>query len=105
MTSLRQEWFLYVAKTRKRMSRKSKEDVSHRDAMKEASTSWPNEKKKLLRKIKREQKVQSGKERPCKKPKAPNSFQEFLKDSSGFFQAGKFLKTFLRIFGGKKFDV
>jgi len=73
MTSLRQEWFLYVAKTRKRMSRKSKEDVSHRDAMKEASTSWPNEKKKLLRKIKREQKLQVGKERPCKKPKAPNS--------------------------------
>ena len=64
MTSLRQEWFLYVAKTRKRMSRKSKEDVSHRDAMKEAS---------MLRKIKREQKLQAGKERPCKKPKAPNS--------------------------------
>lgn len=73
MTSLRQEWFLYVAKTRKRMSRKSKEPVSHRDAMKEASTTWPNEKKKLLRRIKREKKREVGKNPPPKKPKAPNS--------------------------------
>ena len=73
MTSLRQEWFLYVAKTRKRMSRKSKEPVSHRDAMKEASTTWPNEKKKLLRRIKREKKREVGKNPPPKNPKAPNS--------------------------------
>ena len=73
MTSLRQEWFLYVAKTRKRMSRKSKEPVSHRDAMKEASTTWPNEKKKLLRKIKREQKQKAVCKRPAKKPQAPKS--------------------------------
>ena len=73
MTSLRQEWFLYVAKTRKRMIRKSKEPVSHRDAMKEASTTWPNEKKKLLRKIKREQKQKAVCERPAKKPKKPKA--------------------------------
>ena len=73
MTSLRQEWFLYVAKTRKRMSRKSKEPVSHRDAMKEASTTWPTEKKKLLRRMKRKKKLEAGNERPNKKPKPPNS--------------------------------
>jgi len=73
MTSLRQEWFLYVAKTRKRMTRKSKEPVSHREAMKEASTSWPTEKKKLLRRKKRQKKAEAGNERPSKKPKPPNS--------------------------------
>ena len=55
------------------MSRKSKEPVSHRDAMKEASTTWPTEKKKLLRRMKRERKAGAANERPSKKPKPPNS--------------------------------
>ena len=73
MTSLRKEWFLYVSKTRKKMSRGCKEPVSHREAMKKASESWPKEKEKLLRKIKREKKQNVAKPRTVKKPKAPDS--------------------------------
>lgn len=73
MTSLRKEWFLYVSKTRKKMSRGCKEPVSHRDAMKKASETWPKEKAKLLRRINREKKQKNAKVRTAKKPKAPDS--------------------------------
>ena len=73
MTSLRKEWFLYVSKTRKKMSRGCKEQVSHREAMKKASESWPKEKEKLIRRIKREKKQKVAKSRTVKKPKAPDS--------------------------------
>ena len=55
------------------MSRGCKEPVSHRDAMKKASESWPKEKEKLLRKIKREKKQKVAKSHTAKKPKAPDS--------------------------------
>ena len=54
--SMRKRWFEFVATTRKRMSRKLKKQVSHREAMKEASTAWPKEKVKILNRIKREAK-------------------------------------------------
>ena len=54
--SMRVHWFDHVAKTRKRMSRGKKDPVSHRDAMREASQSWPTVKKKITRKLKRTQK-------------------------------------------------
>jgi hypothetical protein len=54
--SMRLHWFDHVAKTRKKMSRGKKEDTSHRDAMQEASKSWPTVKKKIERKLKRTQK-------------------------------------------------
>ena len=73
MTSLRKEWFLYVSKTRKKMGRGCKEPVSHRDAMKKASETWPKEKAKLLRRINREKKQKNAKVRTAKKPKAPDS--------------------------------
>ena len=73
MTSLRKEWFLYVSKTRKRMSRNQKEPVSHRDAMKKASETWPKEKEKLLRRIKREKKQKIAKSNKVKRPKVPDS--------------------------------
>ena len=73
MTSLRKEWFLYVGKTRKKMSRGSKEPVSHREAMKKASESWPKEKEKILRRIKREKKAKNAPKRAPKKPKVPDS--------------------------------
>ena len=73
MTSLRKEWFLYVSKTRKKLSRGSKEPVSHRDAMKKASESWPKEKEKILRRIKREKKQKCVKSHKVKKPKVPDS--------------------------------
>ena len=54
--SMRKKWFEFVATTRKRMSRKLKKQVSHREAMKEASVAWPKEKVRILNKIKREAK-------------------------------------------------
>ena len=55
MESMRKEWFNFVAVTRKRMQRKTKESVTHRQAMKEASTLWPKEKAKILNRRKREE--------------------------------------------------
>lgn len=52
----RNYWFDHVRKTRKKMSRGKKIPVKHRDAMREASTTWPALKKKLLKKIERAQK-------------------------------------------------
>ena len=66
MTTLRSDWFSHVSKTRKKMSRGSKEQVPHRAAMKAASITWPKEKEKLLRKRRREAKKQ---EKPAKKQK------------------------------------
>ena len=53
-TNMRKNWFAFVAVIRKRLSRKQKKDVSHREAMKEASLLWPKEKVKILNRIKRE---------------------------------------------------
>ena len=54
-TNLRKSWFEYVAKIRKKHKRKTKSEVSHRDAMKLAATTWPAEKAKILNRNKREQ--------------------------------------------------
>ena len=56
MLCMRKEWFKFVAVIRKRLSRKKKVAVSHRDAMKEAALLWPKEKVKLLNRQKREAK-------------------------------------------------
>ena len=50
--TMRTEWFEHVRKTRKKMSR-GKNQISHRDAMKAASSTWPEVKAKLLRTQKR----------------------------------------------------
>ena len=55
MSSMRKEWFNFVASTRKKMQRKTKEPVSHRVAMKEASLVWPKEKAKILNRRKRDE--------------------------------------------------
>ena len=52
--NLRKEWFVYVAKIRKRMTRQQKKPVSHRAAMTAAAESWQVEKVKLQNKAKRE---------------------------------------------------
>ena len=54
--NLRKSWFAYVATTRRKLKRKLKKDVSHREAMKEASVTWPKEKAKILNRIKRQKK-------------------------------------------------
>jgi hypothetical protein len=58
MATLRSDWFAWVNKTRKRMSRGAKELVPHRTAMKAASITWPKEKEKILKKRRRESKKQ-----------------------------------------------
>ena len=68
MTTLRSDWFAWVHKTRKKMSRGSKELVPHRTAMKAASITWPKEKEKLLKKRRREAKKQQS-VKPSKKPR------------------------------------
>jgi hypothetical protein len=73
MTTLRTDWFAWVNKTRKKMSRGCKEPIRHRDAMKAASITWPKEKEKLLRKRRREAKKQ---EKPAKKQKVPETKTE-----------------------------
>ncbi len=55
-TNMRKNWFAFVANIRKKLSRKEKREVTHREAMKEASALWPKEKVKLLNRIKRETK-------------------------------------------------
>ena len=55
---MRKKWFEFVAVVRKRLSRKLKRDVTHREAMKEASGLWPKEKAKILNKLKRERRKQ-----------------------------------------------
>jgi len=55
-TSMRSHWFEHVRKTRKKLSSARKKPVSHQDAMREASISWPEKKVKIQRRIRREQK-------------------------------------------------
>ena len=55
--TMRNHWFAHVAKTRKRLEKSNKGSVSHRDAMREASTSWVTEKEKVRKKIARADKA------------------------------------------------
>ena len=48
-TSMRVHWFEHVRKTRLKMTRKKKEPVSHREAMKSASETWGDVKQKIVR--------------------------------------------------------
>ena len=56
---MRSAWFDHVRKTRKKLARERKEEVTHREAMSIASTSWEVEKKKYARKIAREKRKQA----------------------------------------------
>ena len=51
---MRSAWFDHVRKTRKKLAKERKEEVSHREAMSIASTSWGVEKIRYARKIARE---------------------------------------------------
>jgi len=55
MLSMRKEWFNFVAVTRKKLARKTKKDVSHREAMKAAALEWPKAKIKILNRQRREE--------------------------------------------------
>ena len=51
--TMRNSWFDWVAKTRKKMSKGLEKPVAHREAMRRASESWPAQKVKLIKKQKR----------------------------------------------------
>ena len=56
MESLRKLWVEWVAKTRKKMQRASKDKkITHREAMKSAALTWQTEKLKILNRRKREE--------------------------------------------------
>ena len=65
---MRRAWLAHVAKIRKRENR-GKSECSYREAMKRASTSWPDEKRKHERRLKREAKVNHT--QATKKPLTP----------------------------------
>ena len=58
--TMRNHWFAHVAKTRKKLSKARKAPVTHREAMREASTTWSGIKdrvrKKMIRNQRKEQK-------------------------------------------------
>ena len=54
--SMRNYWFDHVRKTRKKLSKGLPTPVSHREAMKKASATWPELKGKLTKKIARDEK-------------------------------------------------
>ncbi len=54
--TMRNAWFEHVAKTRKRLQRGNKEKVTHREAMRIASTNWAPQKEKLQKKLLRAKK-------------------------------------------------
>ena len=55
-TSMRIHWFEHVRKTRKLLTSSRKVPVTHQDAMREASISWPTKKLKIQKKYQRERK-------------------------------------------------
>ena len=74
----RKAWLDHVGKTRKRENKGAK-TCSYREAMKKASVTWPEEKKKVERRLKRESK----KKTPpvaTKRPKSPTKVDEQKND-------------------------
>ena len=67
--TMRNHWFSHVAKTRKKLQRGNKDKVTHREAMRQASTSWGPIKEKLKRKQERAKK-KADKEKSLMKKKA-----------------------------------
>jgi len=63
---MRKAWTNHVAVTRRKGNR-GKKTMTHREAMKAASSTWPKEKAKLIRRQKRECKT-----RPVVKPPPKN---------------------------------
>ena len=62
-SSMRKEWFDYVRKVRKKMSRgKGTPPCTHRQAMSAASESWPPEEVKIQKRIKRDERKASKKQ-------------------------------------------
>ena len=76
--NFRKEWFNHVAVVRKRLARKNKaKGCTHKNAMAQASISWPKEKAKLQRKAAREaKKAAKVKTASSSSPPAPHKGDE-----------------------------
>ena len=76
--NFRKEWFNHVATVRKRLARKNKaKGCTHKNAMAQASISWPKEKAKLQRKAVREaKKTAKAKTVSASSPPAPQKEDE-----------------------------
>ena len=70
--NLRKEWFEYVAKIRKKTARATKNNCSHREAMKIAAATWPDEKVKLQNRARRAERKAA---KLAKKPKVEISVE------------------------------
>ena len=68
---MRKNWFAFVAQTRKRVARKEKREVTHREAMKIASELWPKEKLKIANRIKRANRKKAKDQKQEPPPQAP----------------------------------
>ena len=66
--TMRHHWFNHVAKTRKKLTKARKEPVSHREAMREASTTWSGIKERLQKKITRAKKRAARKSEVAQNP-------------------------------------
>ena len=65
--TMRNHWFDHVAKTRKSLSKSRKEQVTHREAMREASTTWGPIKERLQKKLARAKKRAAAKSKKVQK--------------------------------------
>ena len=76
--NFRKEWFNHVAAVRKKLARKNKaKGCTHKNAMAQASISWPKEKAKLQRKAVREaKKTAKAKTVSASSPPAPQKEDE-----------------------------
>ena len=54
--NMRHYWFEHVRKTRKKLSKGKDIPATHREAMTQASATWPENRVKLKKKLEREQK-------------------------------------------------
>ena len=70
--NFRKEWFNHVATVRKRLARKNKaKGCTHKNAMAQASVTWPKEKAKLQRKALRTAKKAKEKTVSASSPPVP----------------------------------
>ena len=76
--NFRKEWFNHVATVRKKLARKNKaKGCTHKNAMAQASITWPKEKAKLQRKAVREaKKTAKAKTVSASSPPAPQKEDE-----------------------------
>ena len=75
-TSWRKEWFSYVKAIRKKQTRKTKTECTHKMAMNLASQTWPDYKIKLQRKYARQKRKDEKSTKTLPEPENKNPKSE-----------------------------